>query len=341
MKTQRTTNQSGLVSIIVTVIIMMILSLLVIGFAKLVRRDQTQTLDRQLNTQALYAAETGVNDITDLIERNNGSIPAKTDCDNSTAPYTTLNPVIDAASNTSYSCVLVDPNPESAIFGSADPYTSTIVPVTTVANMSAIWVYWGVSSAVCARSSSAPAAHQLPSSGDWDCENGMLRIDIIPGNRINSRANMISNTMTFFTYPTTTGSGAITYNVANTGAKADGLCSGVALNGRNCRLRISGLSFNSYFLRIQPIYRSTSLEVSGRVSGIAQPLQNVQAIVDVTGKANDVLKRLQVRVPLQTFANAANYPLQIGATLCKDLSVIEDTANGVFSNSPDECPSNN
>ncbi len=54
-------NESGLAAIAVTMIIMGIVTLIVVGFATLMRREQRQALDQQLSTQAFYAAESGVN----------------------------------------------------------------------------------------------------------------------------------------------------------------------------------------------------------------------------------------------------------------------------------------
>jgi hypothetical protein len=55
-------REGGFVSIIVCMIIMTILSLITIGFAQIMAREQRQALDRQLSSQAFYAAESGVND---------------------------------------------------------------------------------------------------------------------------------------------------------------------------------------------------------------------------------------------------------------------------------------
>jgi hypothetical protein len=55
-------NQSGLVSIVTVMIVIVLLSLIVISFSKLMSRDLRQALDRELATQANYAAESGMND---------------------------------------------------------------------------------------------------------------------------------------------------------------------------------------------------------------------------------------------------------------------------------------
>ena len=59
---------------------MIVMSLIVLGFAQISRRNQRESLDRQLSTQAFYAAESGVNDARELITtaaQNNQAIPAK------------------------------------------------------------------------------------------------------------------------------------------------------------------------------------------------------------------------------------------------------------------------
>jgi len=61
-------NQSGMVSIMVTMILMIVMSLIVVGFAQVSRRNQRVALDRQLSTQAFYAAESGVNDAREFLD---------------------------------------------------------------------------------------------------------------------------------------------------------------------------------------------------------------------------------------------------------------------------------
>ena len=55
-------NQHGVASIFVVMILMTILALISIGFSHLMNRELRQSLDRQLSTEAYFAAESGVND---------------------------------------------------------------------------------------------------------------------------------------------------------------------------------------------------------------------------------------------------------------------------------------
>ena len=56
-------------SIVASIIIMVILSLIAISFARIMRQEQQQALERQLTTQAYYAAETAVNDVRQEINQ--------------------------------------------------------------------------------------------------------------------------------------------------------------------------------------------------------------------------------------------------------------------------------
>jgi hypothetical protein len=87
---------------------------------------------------------------------------------------------------------------------------------------------------------------------------------------------------------------------------------------------ITGMSANRYFLRINALYRTTILTITGK-----DPLGNTikwsgsQAKIDVTGKARDVLRRIVVGVDL-TDANSnatPNAAIAVADSLCKRYSV--------------------
>src|SRR6185437_13103234 len=108
-------NQSGMASILITMITMIVVSLIVLGFATISRREQGNTLDQQLSTQAFYAAETGVEDARNVIMNDVKTaqpVLPKTDCTTNTggATYPTgAQTVLDATHNVSYTCLLVSP----------------------------------------------------------------------------------------------------------------------------------------------------------------------------------------------------------------------------------------
>ena len=64
-------NQDGLASIFISMIIMVIVSLILIGFVQYSNSEQKQSLDRQLQDEAFYSAESGINQVVQAL--NNGA----------------------------------------------------------------------------------------------------------------------------------------------------------------------------------------------------------------------------------------------------------------------------
>jgi len=105
-------NQQGIVSIMMTFVLMIVISLIVLGLAQLSRREQRQSLDTQLSSQAFYAAESGLNDAVAVLRDlavSGAAVPSKTSCTNS-GVYN-FNTDIDVANEVSYSCLTIDASP--------------------------------------------------------------------------------------------------------------------------------------------------------------------------------------------------------------------------------------
>ena len=84
-------------------------------------------------------------------------------------------------------------------------------------------------------------------------------------------------------------------------------------------------------MRISSLYKDASLKISATsASGGELRLVGAQAVIDSTGKAQDVLRRLQVRVPLSysTKNELSDYSIEMNLSLCKRFSV----ATGYISN---------
>src|SRR4051812_31465613 len=63
-------NEDGLVALLVVGILIILLSLVTVAFTKLMGREARQSLDRVLSTQAYYAAESGINDARDYLNKH-------------------------------------------------------------------------------------------------------------------------------------------------------------------------------------------------------------------------------------------------------------------------------
>jgi hypothetical protein len=328
-------SEQGMISIMTTMVLMIVISLIVIGFAQVSRRTQRESLDRQQSTQAFYAAETGVNDVRELLKAavaNGTAIPDKDDCTGTGAGnfYGSLDPVIDAAKGVKYSCLLVDPSPEQLKFSDVGS-TSIVVPMTasTGESINTITLTWkskvtGNPLTGCPTGSDGV----FSTTGSWGCGYGVLRFDLVPTQGNVDAAGLLNTTMTSFAVPQSVGgTNSIPYvaSSANTNNRT-----GIDCSPTECSLTITGLTQNSYYMRILSVYRDVSLSIGANGASGALELIGAQATVDATGRAQDVLRRIQVSVPLRATSQneLSDYAIQTTDSLCKRFAVM----NGYFDN---------
>ncbi len=85
---------------------------------------------------------------------------------------------------------------------------------------------------------------------------------------------------------------------------------------------------NTYFLRVTPIYGQTHFRVQLYHSspGNVINFNEVQPVIDATGRANDVYRRLQARVRLDTVGQVPEYVVESADTICKNEEITSDPA---------------
>jgi len=336
-------NERGMVSIMTTMVLMIVITLIVLGFAQISRRDQREAIDNQLSTQAFYAAETGVNDARNLIEsavKSGTALVDKTGC-TSAGPggfYASLNPVIDAAQNVKYSCLLVDTAPSTLHYTDVAANPSLIIPATTAsgAPVSSVKLDWqskvaGTPISGCPTSLPAATGNGIFVPGSsWSCGYGVLRVDLVPTSGALTTDGLRNATMTTFAVPFRVGGTSLIPYAASTANSNNAV--GVACTNSGCSLTVNGLSQNSYYLRISSMYRDVALQVCLQDStGTCMPTQGAQVVIDSTGKAQDVLRRIQVSVPVlgASTNQLSDFAIQSTDSICKRFAVL----NGYFSSS--------
>jgi hypothetical protein len=94
-----------------------------------------------------------------------------------------------------------------------------------------------------------------------------------------------------------------------------------------CSVTVTLLPNNTtYYLRATTLYRDASnMTITGTLaSGGAATFSGAQAVVDTTGQAQDVLRRIQVRVQLTATASPETIPefgIASGGDICKRFSM--------------------
>lgn len=344
-------KDAGIVSIIITVVVMLVLSLIVMTFSRVARREQRQALDRQLNTQAFYAAESGINDAIEAIRTGAISATAeKNDCN----PLPNASNQLDGAGGAiAYSCVLIDPTPISFQVSSLSPGESKVLKIEREGggNIGQLSIYWQDSNEN-ERFDGCPGNanyRTFPTTWNTDtCGPGMLRGDMIriPNGSFN-RAQLTNEAFTSFMVPTRrsgggayTGSGAVSLTgnqgFGNQGVISPASCPTFGGSGiintpnsptrpRHCVVRITNLNAPRYYLRLSSLYKAASVEICTPDCGSNATVafaSGSQAKIDSTGRVSDVLRRIQVYVDATT-SGPFPYPLnalESSESICKRFS---------------------
>jgi len=108
-------------------------------------------------------------------------------------------------------------------------------------------------------------------------------------------------------------------------ANGNDLIAGSCTNA-GCTLTVTGLSANQYYARLMSSYEAVSVQVSATTAAGAANLSGAQILIDATGKAQDVLRRIQVRVspgPNST-TQLPDYALESTTSICKRFAVMQN-----------------
>jgi len=340
-------QQKGFVSIIVASILMILLTLITIGLSRIMQREQRQSLDRQLSTQAFYAAETGVNDVQAKIQSKTLAIEEKKDCDVTNWPTDGANGVVDPSNpSIAYTCLIYDSTPSSLEFnnGSIKTQESRIFPVQSKngGNINSIKFEWSGSGGV-NKIQGANCTGTTPLAPANIGSVPILRIDLmrLPTTGSIVRQDLIDQTVTTYLYPHSEldACGNIKGDLS---LYAGDLGGGQTKNGQlvnvDCRGAVNyGCSFeytdmagvgslppsNRYFVRLKSIYNDADVRVTSTATaaGVDFEFVGAQTVVDSTGIANDVLRRMKVYL-----SNSSSYPVpefvfQSADGVCKQLNV--------------------
>lgn len=342
-------NEDGFAAIVIAMVLIIVLSLLTVGFAELMRKEVKSATDKHLSSQAYYAAESGVNDAAKAI--NAGYKVAKPTCDYqfTTQPGNNYlsHPNVGSDSNVGYSCLLIDPAPKSLEYGPSDATQSKIVELSGVSVadptlpqiIDHINIGWQDpdGSAVFNNSNS----HSLSSTATWPSKTGIVRIALIPlASAGITRGFFASNTFAAFLYPSTSNTASTTtypsYQFSTgigdkQGIFMDGNCN-IGSKPRFCNATVAGLGSANYLLAMNWLYKPSRMTITAYdYNNNILRIANAQTMVDSTGKAQGVLRRVQARIPNKNNFNHSDYGLEVMDGICKQYSILPDSANNACS----------
>ncbi len=351
-------NIRGIVSILVTMVMMTVITIMVLTYAQIIRREQRQTLDRQLSSQAYYAAESAANAVFAAIDA--GADPASIATTNSacdfyqtstwagTAPdYSTYkNAIPNGTNGLEVTCLHLNTTPSDLRFNSIARNTSKNAHFeSSSGNIDKIEVSWEEPSVTPSPPNALPLYDLPPETGPtaWGYSPGILRLDVVPFVAANDLNDLYSNNDVVFLYPHQGGgpSPIYTYTTteANKGSIQHAKCNGGS-GPKNCTITIdvSAASSDNFYLRIRPIYRAADVVITAYAGGtpINATSSTGQIVIDVTARSQDVLRRVSFRRSASSGGFIPSYAIDSTQEICKKI----DTSSNAPSQPDPTCKFN-
>jgi Tfp pilus assembly protein PilX len=322
-------NQQGMASVISTLIIVILLSLICVGFAKIMNRSLQESLSSNLASAANYVAQSGVNDAISYIKvHGKDSVPEENRNDCSWlkgSPPKKINYNVSSDNNVRYTCILINPKSYDLVY-QVQPYVSQIA---NVSGASKILLSWD---------SATGSSNNLPAKNDklldettWGMNEypPVLRLTLYP-----IQTNLFGakdDSRTYFLYPAWEGTesdNSINFQTATNGSIQYINCNNKSLNftgsiDRKCNVVITTLPTTPptvVYARLTPLYSGANIVIKGNDDSNKKTQFYSQTTIDVTAQSGSATKRLQVRISEKT--DIPEYALRTTNLLCKRLTVV-------------------
>lgn len=333
--------------------------------------DYARIIKRYIAATAVPTSVTQLNSY--LSDLNSGSCaPSATGIYSSLRPTNLPSSPNILTDGVKYTCVTVNASPTELQYGNIGS-TSQIIPIRSASNVDTLQITWQPTVGVSGNNPtggcpSGAGIDSFPATGNWNCPLSIVRIDLVPTplGSTYTLSSLQASTMTAFFVPTPQNSGAegcIRYmggddnsancsgsdhtqsnqygDLANQGAVVGADCTdGGGGSAPSCTMVITNLSSNSYGLRISTIYGAASINIKGYTGGSTSSnpveLSGAQVVIDSTGLAQDVLHRIQVRIPVGASASGDtfNAAIQSAESLCKQF---QTAPPAVYNSGPNGC----
>jgi|GEM_PF-4787029 hypothetical protein len=301
-------NEQGLVSIIIVTVLILVISIITITFASLVQRERRQALDQQQSTQARLAAEAVIDEKVAEFRSDPDNIADVNTCG---SPEPTFN---DGESDEiQTTCFIIDTAPGPLEYDEIETSESIISWLDAGSeNLDKIVITWQNTASATDNICQTRDYGVLPTALDSN-EIGMLRFDLTrigsPGDTF-SRDTLREGALSGVLHPKQ--GGAIEAEVVYEDINAPdiqpvifGSCDTAPPDVIDPYLASAIIDLpandHNYVLRLRGIYRSSQVKIIGyNDSGDTVAFRDAQISVEATARVNDVVQRIQVRVPSST-----------------------------------------
>ncbi len=326
--TRVTNNQDGMVAIVIVSVLMIVISLITLSYATTTRREQRQALDAQLASQAFYAAESGLNMVAKKLQTSaNPAATKKESCDETAGGVFAAGEYsLDSSNNVALTCVLINPVANPIVLDSVTLQSKVQKINTNGENFDTIGVAWKPEANSYDLNGCTDPNTNLPPAGGIACDVPILRVDLVDvkdGTGLKRSELQTSQFTAFFKPHKSTGTNSIAYSDAKkTNTAGFGQVSVVKCSATLCSVDINlgSLTANQYAIRVMALYgvdTGANVQITAKRDGQSLPLYGAQAVVDVTARAQDVLKRVQARIRLTGNSDPADFAIGVDGDICK------------------------
>lgn len=331
-------DETGAVAIITVVFVAIILTVLTTSFIRLTINEQREAIDNDLTTRAFYAAESGTQDaITAIANRATTPLANTNECTpQNGAGSGVLSDAVDGL-DTEYTCQIINLSPTNfeaqlekngtAFFGLDDGGADGIRKLK---------IKWHNLDDGDYSSRRSAGALVLPPESNWVGGAGqfpaMIRLQLIavpstgPVNR-----STIKNFVTFLN--PSDGGGTDALVSVGLAAISDASCQdGSPSPTYFCEFTLTALDDGAfdYYVRVRALYRGTNISLEAlNISDNAVALKNAQAVVDVTGRAADIYRRVVSRVDLNSDELWPDFTLLSAQEICKNFTITDVADNTI------------
>lgn len=368
-------KESGLVSIFSVIFFMIFMSVIVVGFIKIMGDEVRQTTDNDLTASALVSAQSGVeegkrmllycaNSALNSTERNRCNAALnQTDCKAAIAQFSTVPALglnVDTASGEGivtqnesykqrYTCLTLATQTPTVEDIEVPVGNSKLIPLRAVgnnfSNVIVSWHNYAADKDGPATPGPAPTTSSVP---EWNAlqRPAMLRLEFIPYTQNNiDLNNMEAGTRTVFLTPGSTTTLVATVNLATDDPRASdpndraatdikpSRCSNPGTGQQYlCQKNVGVTAGTNYMLRVTSYYRGAHIKLELRSGANVVNFDNVQPLIDVTGKTNDVFRRIQSRVAFEGDYFMPEFAIGTAGDICKQMVITDQD-----SSSSDSC----
>ena len=314
-------NEKGVISIIVTMVFIIVVGLIVLGFGEISRNQSRQTLDNQLSTASYYAAQSGINTILNKIISSPNSSNSSCNAPGLSFSSNSNSNITCATWQTSVSTLIWD---DISVNKSQTAYIP--IPNHSPAQTSYIlnirWNNIGSSPYI-----SSSCDGKLYDSASWSnkCPSaGVLRLNISsgPSSSCSDRSCLKNSSQTYYLIPKY-GPSSSSPAIFNPSTQPKMYYSNNLGFSIQC-----DIANPCNWINMRSIYSDSSVTIDSNGANFV----GGQAKIDVTAVTNGVARRVvaQANIAQNTPDGVSDYSIVSTKSLCKNVEV-SDVAGNVLS----------